>query len=139
MQDFHVVLVSNADISRYPNNKATHFTNTLATPVEMKGNLFVGLESIVCTRNGKVRKSPSMFVCCNLVDDSFVGNKTMPMLPSVQYDGNIDLTFDRVNYKQVGRSFLNSIEAEIRDEENNIYPPEVDMKVLLVLHFKKLQ
>ena len=137
MQDFHVVLMSNADISRYPNNKATHFTNTLATPVEMKGNWSVGLESIVCT--GKVRKSPSMFVCCNLVDDSFVGNKQMPLLRVVQYDSNINLTFDRVNYKQVGRSFLNSIEVEIRDEENNIYPPEEDMKVLLVLHFKPMQ
>ena len=139
MDEFHVVVMNYIDTKRYPDNKPFCFRNTLALPVELDGNWHAALEELVCIGKLDPPKNVRMFVCCNLVGDSFVGNKTMPMLRAVQYDGNIDLTFNRVNYKQVGRSFLNSIEVEIRDEENNIYPPEEDMKVLLVLHFKPMQ
>ena len=121
MQDFHVALMSYADTVRYPNNKASHFINTLALPVEMKGNWSMGMEYfeyISGTGTVKLQKINPMFVCCKLVVDSFVGDKLMPLLRTLRYDENIGLSFDRVNYKRIEQSFINAIEVEIRNWEN---------------------
>ena len=139
MQDFHLVVMSYVDTERFPNNKPSRFCNSLAFPVEVKGNWSVGLEEFVCIRNGKTVKSMAMFVCCNLISDSFVGNKLMPLLRTVRNESIDGISFDRVNYRQIERSFINSIEVEIRDEYNEIFPLADDDKVMLVLHFKKLE
>ena len=138
MDEFHVVVMNYMDTKRYPDNKPSCFRNTLALPVELDGNWHAALEELVCIGKSDPPKNVRMFVCCNLVGDSFVGNTTMPMLRSVHYDGNVDTSFIRLVYKPVLARFVNSIQVEIREEENGLFPLKDDVSVMVVLHFKRM-
>ena len=139
MQDFHVDLLSYVDTTQFPNNKASRFSNNLALPMEMKGEWLVAMEDFVCI--GKT-KSKLLFVCCKLAGDSFVGNYLMPMLRSITFQINVDRlehSFDRLDYMRVQGNFVNSIEMEIRNENNEVVTLGDDVKVMVVLHFKQMQ
>ena len=142
MRDFHVVLMSYVDTTQFPNNKASRFSNNLALPMELKGEWTVAMADFVCIGKTTLSKPKLLFVCCKVAGDSFVGTNLMPMLRSITFQADVDRvehSFNRLDYMRVQGNFVNSIEMEIRNENNEVVTLGDDAKVMVVLHFKQLQ
>ncbi|MDI9313017.1 MAG: hypothetical protein QM535_22595 [Limnohabitans sp.] len=83
----------------------------------------------------------TLFVYCNIVQQSFVGDTQAQILriikvPEANYDKPLNFIYDRPNYFPLVSNEINSIEINIKDDadENVRFN---DGKLYVVLHFRK--
>lgn len=88
--------------------------------IEMNGKLFVPKDRNNQDNNRK-DNNENLYLCCNMVEDSFVGNIKMPVLRTIKRkNGVVSGIIHKVIWLKVMRPTISNIRLYITDEKGNI-------------------
>jgi hypothetical protein len=88
------------------------------------------------------RGSFVMFIYCNIVDTSMVGNVEAPLLRTVHIQktergSTVNHLFNPGFHIRVNKTYINEIEVDIRTDSGEAFPFAKDGKTILTLHFER--
>ncbi len=139
----YLFLSSNDAKSYYSTNTATDFTVQLPETLVLKGEWWCSLEEIKFLNKFAVPVPSLVYVCCDFVEDSYVGGRKLPVLRTVSIKPRslkTDLTFDNPFYLRVSRSELRQLRVYIKTPTFRIPSlPKSTLECMLRLHHGKLE
>jgi len=139
--EFGVVRRTQKVFIRLPQNVNLEISKTFAQTLGFENRKFVGGNEYVSTFAADINRSfATMFVYCDVVRESIVGNTTVPLLRTLNVEGRygdiIQKTYHTPIYVPLQRSYFDSIEINIRDDTGRLVPFESG-KAIVTLHFRR--
>lgn len=120
MDNFYVHLYCWDSITTHVDNHAGQFVIDLPKTFLFDGHWECAITEINFKSDFE-RPTGRIYVCCDLIEQSYVRNTTLGVLRSVpiQDDEQTDLVFNPLFYMKILRQDMNRIQIFIRDEELN--------------------
>lgn len=144
MAEFHVTLLSNDSINKYPQNVLSFFTNYIETPLQLVGEWQVGISEIYLNKfNGKESKIPELemlYVYSHIIKPRIVGDQVVRCLKVLPADPNRSqyIKFGRIEYYPIDTFYIRNISIIILDAQSKrIDFNESTIPTLVTLHFRK--
>ena len=139
--EFGVVRRTQKVFIRLPQNVHLEISKTLAQVLGFENRKFASGNEYVSTFAADINRSfATMFVYCDVVRESIVGNTTVPLLRTLNVEGRygdiIQKTYHAPIYVPLQRSYFDSIEINIRDDTGRLVPFESG-KAIVTLHFRR--
>ena len=83
----------------------------------------------------------NLYIYTNIITDEFKYSSFQPLLKIVNLEGKLNdythTTFENPHYRKVNKTFINSIEIQIKDSFNHLI--NFNQKTQLKLHFKNIK
>jgi len=139
--EFGVVHRTQKVFIRLPANVNLQLSETFAQTLGFEKCKFIGGKEYVSTFAADVNRSvATIFVYCNVVRESIVGNTTAPLLRTLNIEGRYGDVIQKIYhtpiYVPLQRSYFDSIEINIRDDTGRLVPFESG-KAIVTLHFRR--
>ncbi len=138
MKDFHLYLSSRDSVDIRKNNDPSDFWIQLPKSYDLEGHWSCCLKEISLTLDF-TPKSSRLYVCCDVIEDSYVRDSLLPILRNVEV-GSLYKKYKRIEYNRpiyvnVKSQSFQRIRLYLRDE--NLNPVQFSSNDLhCVLHFK---
>ena len=161
-KEFHITLLSNDSIDKYPNNVLSVFTNYLDTPIVFTSDWEVGItelfynkfipkndHEVICDGNGEqktcVHWKPDrimdfFFIHTDIISTRRVGNQMVRCLKVLPADASRAeyVKFGRIEYYPIESSYIRSISIAILDvESQRINFADSSLPTFITLHFRQ--
>lgn len=140
MTEFYVYLNSQDSTNLRKNNSPSEFFVQFPKSYQLEDLWKCALIEVTLTCDFKPRSS-RLYVCCDIVQDSYVRNTSLPVLRNIEISGRYNRikteTFTNPVYTRIKVHTLDSIRIVLKDENlNPIIFESNDFHCLL--HFKKV-
>jgi hypothetical protein len=137
MDDFYLYLYCGDSLATHVNNHAGDFLVDLPKSYRIQGQWECALTEITFVSQLE-RLTQRIYVCCDLADQSYVKETSLPVLRSIDVDADekVDLIFNPPHYLKVNRQDLSRIQIFIRDDELNPCRFKID-RLYCTLHFRR--
>jgi len=137
MDDFYLHLYCGDSLATHVNNHAGDFLVNLPRSYRLQGRWECALTEITFVSQLE-RLTHRVYVCCDLVDQSYVKETSLPVLQSIDIDADekVDLIFNPSYYLKINRQDLSRIQIFIRDDKLNPCRFKVD-RLYCTLHFRR--
>lgn len=123
----------------YLNTDSDKVTN-LAVPLNLEGYA-CGLISIRGRINKIVEKDKSIFLCCDIIEESSINEKRLPIIREILRNsrGIVDEKLENIIWLQVLRPYISNVRLYISDENGEIisFPGQKVYCTLLFIPPKK--
>ena len=114
-RDFYIYGYSKHSKDIYPNNRGEDFTIHLPHPLQLEGEWECGLVQFEYVTSSDT----PYYVCCDIVNESYVGDYKLPVLRRVRTTGRKPSTqFNSVNYVSLKSHDFDSIRVYLRNWRN---------------------
>jgi len=139
--EFGVIHRTQKVFVRLPPNVNLELTETFAQTLGFERHKFIGGSEYVSTFAADVNRSfATMFIYCDVVRESIVGDTTVPLLRTLNVEGRygdiIQKIYHTPTYVPLQRSYFDAIEINIRDDTGRLVPFESG-KAIVTLHFRR--
>lgn len=122
MTDFYLFISSQDSTDIRKNNVPSDFSIQFPKPYKLEGNWVCALKEIHISLDFKP-KSSRLYLCCDLLEDSYVGNTLAPVLRNVEIQSRYkkfkSTEYNDPAYIKVKASFFQSVRFYLRDERLN--------------------
>ena len=131
------IIVSSTDSEKFFNNTPYFFTVQLNRQIQFDGYWVVALtEFNISNRKVGEFDDTEIFVCCDICQETFVGDKEMPLLRRIKLEKENNIVYTLPYYIPVKISQLQQLQIHIKDRQGKFVSFR-DEQVTLTLHFKK--
>ncbi len=120
----YLFLSSDDSLNYFHDNVAEDFTIQLPETLNLEGEWWCSLEEIRIQGRFKARVPKVVFVCCDLIQDSYVGDTKLPLLRKIflsPRSRKIDLRFENTFSFRVSRRQVHRVRVYLRTE-GRVYP-----------------
>ena len=117
MEEFYLYLYCGESISTHVNNHPGDFVVDLPKTYLLEGRWECALTELTLHPQTE-RRTERLYLCSDLVQDSYLKNTFLPVLRSVDptQEGTLDLEFGRPYYTRMRQMELNRVRIFIRDD-----------------------
>ena len=134
MNELYLYLSSVDSLQHFPNNSLSDFTIHLPTEYRFDGTWTCALRAIKC----ETTISKDLYVFCDIVEDSYVRDRKMPILQYIPGEkGIISKDYDSSVCPALTRTSLNTLRVYIRDYKMN-EPALIGESTTCTLHLQKV-
>jgi hypothetical protein len=133
MDQYYIFLSDTDSKTLYPNNSGNNFTAYLPQSLDLQGTWMV---AVTCVALETTNPSfPGVLVCCDLCEDSIVGDARYPILRNLTFlKRRVSWEFTNLEYHRVKKNRANSIRIYIKEKLN----PVPITKFMCTLHLKRV-
>ena len=137
MEDFYLHFHCADSLLSHVDNHAGDFTVDLPRRFLLNGQWECGLSEITFVSNFE-KSTHRIYVCSNLVEDSYVKGTSLPILRSIDVDAEekVDLIMNPVFYFKVQCEELRRLQIFIRDDALGPSRFKID-RLFCTLHFRR--
>ena len=137
MEEFYLYLYCEDLLSTHVNNHAGDFVVDLPKTYLLEGRWECALTELTLHPQKK-RRPERLYLCFDLVQDSYLKNTFLPVLRSVDptSEGTLDLEFRRPYYTRMRQMELNRVRIFIRDDRLQPCRFKLD-RLYCTLHLRK--
>lgn len=137
MDDFYLHLYCGDSLVTHVNNHAGDFIVDLPRSYRLQGQWECALTEMTFVSQFE-RMTHRVYVCCDLVDQSYVKETSLPLLRSIDIDADekVDLIFNPAYYLKINRQDLNRIQIFIRDDALNPCRFKIE-RLYCTIHFRR--
>ena len=136
MNDFYLHLSSGDSLATHVNNHAGDFLVDLPRTYVLEGQWECALMEVTFLSDLE-KSTKRIYVCCDLVDQSYVRGTSLPILRPIDIIENekVDLVFNPPYYLRIHHQTFSRIRISIRDE--NLHPCRFKIdRLYCTLHFR---
>lgn len=137
MDDFYLHLHCTDSLLSHVDNHAGDFTVDLPRRLLLNGQWKCGLSEITFVSDFE-KLTHRIYVCLNLVEDSYVKGTSIPISRSIDVESKekVDLMLNSVFYFKIGREELSRLQIFIRDDTLGSSRFKID-RLYCTLHFRR--
>jgi hypothetical protein len=119
-QEHYLFLSSQDSLAYFPNNKAHSFTVKLPGTLKLSGHWKCAVVEMVYVPQFQGEKPKQLYLCCDLVQESYGSNSMLPILRKVSVPSAIStktvLTFPQNYYFDVSQEEVQYIQVYAKDQ-----------------------
>ena len=136
MDNFHLILASDDSLLTHVNNTAGEFVVELPRIYRLDGSSECAISEITFVYEFE-QLTDRIYVCADVIDDSYVRGTTLTVLRSIDVDTDtkVDLSFNALCYITVQTDELRRIRIFIRDRNLKVSRFKFD-RLYCALHFR---
>ena len=137
MDNFYLFLASDDSLLTHFNNTAGDFVVELPRRYRLDGSWECAISEITCVSEFE-QLTHRIYVCADVIDDSYVRVTTLPVLRSIDVDtdAEVDLSFNPLCYIKVQTGELRRTRIFIRDRNLKSSRFKFD-RLYCTLHFRQ--
>ena len=132
MEEHYMFLSSRDSLEFFPENKAHSFEVKLPGTLKLEGRWKCALTELVYVPQFTGERPKQIYVCCDLVQDSYVADSMLPIMRKVAVPTAIgtrtSLTFPQNYYFPLARNEIQYINVYVKD--HNLNAPEFSQEPL---------
>lgn len=141
MDNFYLYLNSKDSVDFSGEQNTSDFLVHFQTAYELDFGWSCALTDLTISHNFLPR-SKRLYFCCNILGDTFVRNKHIPVIRNIEITTGLrqteqHITYSNLQYVPLTTYSFNSIHIFLRDEDLNPVTFARDQDLHCVLHFKK--
>ena len=123
MNEMYMFLSSRDSLEFFPGNRAHRFEIKLPGPLRLEGRWKCALTELVYFPSFTGDRPKQIYVCCDLVHDSYVADTMLPVVRTVPVPTAIStktsLTFPQNYYFSLSRTEIQYINVFVKDQDLN--------------------
>jgi hypothetical protein len=120
-EEHYLFLSSQDSLAYFPNNKAHRFTVKLPGTLKLSGHWKCAMMEVVYVPQFEGEKPKELYLCCDLVQESYGSNSMLPILRKVSVPtalGNKTvLTFPQNYYFNVSQEEVQYVQIYVKDQK----------------------
>ena len=125
-------------------NLGTQFIVEIPRRIDLHGQWEVGLVDVIIKNQTLSAKNSVAYICCDFVENSVYGNRSIPCLrcvyvPRTLNDNFIHLSFEKPFYFNVTSNFIQNVNVWMIDDAGEIIKSTLEDLVFLTFHFRRLR